>query len=220
MWSGAILEALMGSEPETHATIEDLRPHLQDGFPWHHPEICAEPNRPADQWWEDLYPVIESALQRGAGCSPDLARDVARTTRSTYTDHRKWSVFDDVFPTLHALSQDGWQHVILTNHVPEFNDILEHLALRSHFLNVFNSAQTGVEKPHPMAFRNVLNAYSNISSTWMIGDSMRADIKGAEAVGIPAILVRKKDPTARLRCTSLIDVPELLLSQGDEGSIV
>jgi FMN phosphatase YigB (HAD superfamily) len=44
----------------------------------------------------------------------------------------------------------------------------------------------------------------------MIGDNVVADVLGAEAVGIPAILVRRPDPRARLYCDSLAGVEELL----------
>jgi len=71
---------------------------------------------------------------------------------------------------------------------------------------LFNSAQTGYEKPHPQAFRNVLEWAVEPEAVWMIGDNPKADIAGAEALGIPAILVRTSHPAARYYCAELSQV--------------
>ncbi|MGL5416362.1 MAG: HAD family hydrolase [Clostridium sp.] len=49
----------------------------------------------------------------------------------------------------------------------------------------------GYEKPHPNIFRYVLDKYKgDYSEIWMVGDDISADIRGAESMGIKAILVR------------------------------
>lgn len=57
-----------------------------------------------------------------------------------------------------------------------------------------SSAAIGYEKPHPRSFRIALEAAQNPANVWMVGDNPIADIAGAEAVGIPAILVRRPRP--------------------------
>ena len=74
------------------------------------------------------------------------------------------------------------------------------------FARVFNSAETGYEKPHPQAFRNVLEALADDGPVWMIGDNMVADIGGAAAVGIPGILVRKRHIDAAYQCDDLLQL--------------
>ena len=59
---------------------------------------------------------------------------------------------------LSALAEAGWTHAVLSNHVPELADLIEALGLTSHFARVFNSADIGVEKPNPEAFRIALDA--------------------------------------------------------------
>lgn len=54
---------------------------------------------------------------------------------------------------------------------------------------VFTSASSGYEKPHPEAFRHALEICGQPSQRWMVGDNPIADVEGAEAVGIPAVLV-------------------------------
>ena len=52
------------------------------------------------------------------------------------------------------------------------------------------SAVTGYEKPHPEAFRLVLRRFGEPRERWMVGDNPHADVAGAQALGIPAVLVR------------------------------
>ena len=93
-------------------------------------------------------------------------------------------------PALHELSSRGWTHLILSNHVPELPEILDNLGLDGSFFRVFNSGEGGNEKPHPQAFNSVLETVVGAEAAWMVGDSLAADVRGAEAVGLPAVLVR------------------------------
>jgi putative hydrolase of the HAD superfamily len=124
----------------------------------------------------------------------------------------RWQLFDDALPCLRALTVSGWRHVILSNHVPELPALIEALGLASHVEQVFNSAQTGVEKPHPQAFHSVLTALGGVTQIWMVGDSMRADIAGAQAVGLRAVLVRGRHPQAAYCCATLAELPYVLSS--------
>ena len=49
-WSGALLDAWKVVEPTTTATVDQLRPHLKSGFPWHDPDTIREAPSPAE-WW-------------------------------------------------------------------------------------------------------------------------------------------------------------------------
>ncbi len=48
MWSGTLLEVLRQEMPECPATVDDMRPYLQDGFPWHRPEQPHTPYTTAE----------------------------------------------------------------------------------------------------------------------------------------------------------------------------
>ena len=47
----------------------------------------------------------------------------------------------------------------------------------------------------------------------MIGDSLTADVQGAQRLGIPAILVRKREDGATHYCDSLAGIQSVLSSQ-------
>lgn len=209
MWSSALLEVAAREAPEMDLSPEHFKPHLQTGFPWHapaqlHPELSI-----ADEWWEALHGTFRRAFH-GVGFDADRADALAREVRGVYVDPRRWRLFDDALPTLALLSNRGWRHFILSNHVPELSDLVAHLGLGTHVERVFNSAVTGYEKPNPEAFRSVLDAISDAATVWMVGDSFRADVRGARSAGIPAILVRRPHEGAELYCRDLSGVPELV----------
>jgi putative hydrolase of the HAD superfamily len=119
-------------------------------------------------------------------------------------------LFDDTLPVLDELQSQGWTHFILSNHVPELRSLIKHFQLESRITQVFNSAETGYEKPHQQAFQNVLNVVGAAATVWMIGDNMTADIKGAENVDISAILVRKHHEEAKYSCEKLSEVAAII----------
>ena len=69
-----------------------------------------------------------------------------------------------------------------------------------------------MEKPHPQALRNVRTALGGVTQIWMGGDSIRADIAGAQAVGLRAVLVRGRHPQAAYYCETLAELPRVLSS--------
>lgn len=203
-WTGTLLEVLRRSRPDSMVQAEEIRPHLQTGFPWHHPERSRPPGLSADAWWEALIPVFVRAFRLGAKLGETEAEQLARQVRQVYLDFEQWRVFDDTVPCLEALTERGWRHVVLPNHVPELPTIIDGLGLARHFMLVFNSADMGYEKPHPQVFRNVLAFIRGAKPVWMVGDNPVADVAGAEAVGIPAILVRRPGSSAERRMAQIM----------------
>ncbi len=207
MWSGALAEVLRRHDM-TIAT-ERIRPYLQTGFPWHKADTVRERGCTADEWWRALDSVFENAflgLGVDAGRIPPMIRDV----RTAYCDTSSWKLFDDAIPAIENLTAGGWHHLLLSNHVPELRDILRSLAILHHFDFIFNSAETGCEKPHPQAFRAVCDTLGTSGHLWMIGDSYEADIAGAEAAGMRAVLVRKKHEKATRYCATLAELDTIL----------
>jgi putative hydrolase of the HAD superfamily len=190
MWSGSLMELLATEAPEVEVAQETLSAHLREGYPWHTPEVPHTDVRDADDWWERLYPAAERALL-AAGLDQRRAYALARRLRSVFTNLARWRLYDDALPTLRRLSAQGWTHVVLSNHVPELADIVAHLGLDAHIARLFNSAETGYEKPHPRALAMVREAYPDADPAWVIGDNPHADIAGARQAGLPAILVRR-----------------------------
>ena len=208
-WSGTIVDLLHDEVPSFHVTAEQIREHIRTGFPWHNHEHPHHHLADADRWWQELEPVFEAAM-RNVGAEASVAARLAPRVRSAYLHMPAWHVYDDVLPTLKSLSERGWTHVILSNHVPELDQLVRSLALHHHVERVFNSAIIGYEKPHPAIFEHVKAVLGPTRQLWMIGDSYSADYCGADAAGIPAILVRKPQPQATRFATSLAHVQQFL----------
>jgi putative hydrolase of the HAD superfamily len=145
-WTGAVCEAIQRRHP--HLSIEParVRPHLRSGFPWHSPEHVRGPCSD-DVWWNNLFPVLASAVTHGAGLADEEAYQVARTVRTVYTEPEAWEVYEYAVPVLEELRASGWSHLILSNHVPELPALVSQLGLHPYFTAVFSSAQIGAEKP-------------------------------------------------------------------------
>jgi HAD superfamily hydrolase (TIGR01549 family) len=208
-WSILLAETLDEEEPGHGRSADTFRPHLRDGFPWHrpdvaHPELC-EP----DAWWASVQPVLARAYE-AAGYEPARAGELAGAARRRYVDPDVgWALFDDTRPTLERLAEAGWGHAILSNHVPELRQIVTGLGLDDLISFVSCSAETGYEKPHAEAFASVLQPLRP-TDAWMIGDNVVADVLGAEAVGLPAVLVRRPDARAGRYADTLAGVETFL----------
>jgi len=210
MWSGTLLEILNRELPGQTTTIEDIRPYMRTGFPWHSHDQPHNPIKSADEWWESLLPLFERAFREGAQLDAGEARRLARHVRAGYVNPDAWELFADTLPCLETLRMQGWRHLILSNHVPELPAIVKALGLAPFIAQVFNSAQTGFEKPHPEAFRSVLATIPHATEIWMVGDNFSADVMGAEAMGLPAVLVRSQHPDAVRCCETLMELPAVL----------
>ena len=92
--------------------------------------------------------------------------------------------------TLHIIS-NGFKETTLTK--------MELCALNPYFENVIISEDVGVNKPDPKIFSYALDiAKANIAESIMIGDSLEADIYGAQNFGMEAIFfnpLRLEKPT-------------------------
>jgi putative hydrolase of the HAD superfamily len=184
MWSATLLAALDEVCPGHGVTRDDLRRGMNDRYPWSTPDV-GHSHADADAWWAAIAPMLSGACV-GAGIAPEAAERAATTFRTLYLDPACWTVYDDVAPALALL--DGWRHVIVSNHVPELPDLVAALGLP--FDLVVTSAAVGWEKPNPRIYAAALALAGEPDVAWMVGDNPVADVAGAEAAGLRAVLVR------------------------------
>ncbi len=210
LWSGCVVELLDELTPGHGVQVSDFRRAMHGGYPWSTPDLAHPHLGESDAWWAHVSGRIAAALT-GIGLSADLARDTAHGVRERFLDHtRAWSLFDDTLPALERAVGAGWRNVILSNHVPELGDLVSRLGLDAHVEQTFTSARIGYEKPHPEAFAVALRASGHPREAWMVGDNPVADIAGAEAVGLPAVLVRT-DADAKRSAPGLDEALQLIL---------
>jgi putative hydrolase of the HAD superfamily len=208
-WSILLAETLDAEEPGHGQSAETFRPHLRNGFPWHRPEVAHPELCEPEAWWASVRPLLAGAYE-AAGYEPARAGELAGAARRLYVDPGVgWALFDDTRPALEQLSRAGWTHAILSNHVPELRQIVTGLGLDDLISFISCSAETGYEKPHPQAFASVLEPLHPVEA-WMVGDNVVADVLGAEAIGLPGLLVRRPDPRATRYADTLAGVEPFL----------
>jgi putative hydrolase of the HAD superfamily len=217
LWSGCMLETLDEHEPGHDIAVERIRAAMHRGYPWSRPEqphldLC-EP----EPWWRHMEARMARALE-DVGVVATRCAELARAARHRLTDPTVgWTVFEDSKPALAATAAAGWRNAILSNHIPELAQIVEALGLGASVETVFSSAVIGYEKPHPQIFRTALAALGEPSSVWMVGDNPRADVEGAEALGIPAILLAREgdaragEAEVKRRAPDLVQAAALIL---------
>ena len=194
MWGRCLFEVLEQHRPGHGATLEDLRPHLRDGFPWHRHDVAHPELTDADAWWDALGPLLDRAYA-AVGVAPADLMQLRRAVRDHYCDPAHFQLYEDTRPALELARASGRRSVILSNHVPELTSIVDELGLGHLVDEVLTSARTGYEKPHPEAFRLALGGVDP-SRACVIGDNPIADKLGAERAGLRAILVRHHDADA------------------------
>lgn len=187
--SGSMVETLDEHQFGHAIEPEIIRPFLF-GLPWREPELAHPELSTAETWWSRVEPILARGYE-GVGITPERAAVLGRLARERHVDVEHWRLFDDTIPVLIGLRERGWRHLILSNHFPELGQIVAHLGLAEVVAATLNSAETGYEKPNPEAFAHARQVVGDAEAIWMVGDNPRADVAGAEAAGIPAILVRR-----------------------------
>ncbi|MGA8635339.1 MAG: HAD family hydrolase [Candidatus Dormiibacterota bacterium] len=101
----------------------------------------------------------------------------------------------DAVPLLDSLRDRGIGVGLCSNapyRVQSLHGQLEFLGLESHLDAVTFSAEVGWRKPSPRIFQAAMRALgTEAACTVMVGDSEAADIAGAHAAGMRAVLVRR-----------------------------
>ncbi len=116
-----------------------------------------------------------------------------------------WTVFDDAVPGLRAVRDAGLGVVVLTNGNGDHQRFkLDRLGLADEIDELITGDSLPMGKPDPRAFTHALDRLgSSADDVVMVGDSLENDVRGAQAVGIQAVLIDRDDAHAG------VDVPRV-----------
>lgn len=98
---------------------------------------------------------------------------------------------DDAVPALCAL-REQYAMALVSNfdHPPYVRQLLARLDLARHFDTILISGELRIDKPDPRIFRRALDAVGCApEEALFVGDSLDADVGGAQAVGCRAVLI-------------------------------
>ena len=103
----------------------------------------------------------------------------------------KTEVFDDTYYVLENLSKK-YKLFLLSNISTPYKKSFYNLKLDQYFTKAFFSCDIGYRKPQAEAFQTVIRESGyKANQLLMIGDSINSDVRGANNVGISAILKDK-----------------------------
>jgi len=98
-------------------------------------------------------------------------------------------LFDDAHEVLRYLQSNYHLHIITNGFAEVQQRKIHHSGLQKYFQTITNSEMAGVKKPHPNIFEFALSlANTNKENAIMIGDCIDADVRGAMAFGMQAVL--------------------------------
>jgi len=137
----------------------------------------------------------------------ELAAALARLGKQ-----RLWSrVLPGVPAALEGFQAAGLRLVVVSNSDGTVESVLKAQGLRDFFDLVFDSHWVGFEKPDPRIFELALEASQSAPAhTLHVGDLYAADVAGARAAGIHALLLDPHGEWDGVDCARLPDLPALL----------
>jgi putative hydrolase of the HAD superfamily len=100
--------------------------------------------------------------------------------------------YPEVPGVLAALGERGVARVVVSNWDVSLHDVLARTRLRPLLDGVVTSAEFGAAKPAPAIFAHALGlAGAEPAEAVHVGDDLEADVGGARAAGIAAVLVAR-----------------------------
>ena len=161
-------------EAARDAAVVDLR---------RHPELEHD---------DEIWFRFTERIVRGMGGDADSAYACAVEITRGWERHENFELYDDVIPVLDELRRAGLKIGLVSNSARDV-----HAFARHHALDIdagISSFHHGKTKPHASIFRAVLDLLDVApTEAAMVGDTIEADIEGALALGMQAILVDRLD---------------------------
>jgi putative hydrolase of the HAD superfamily len=141
---------------------------------------------------EQVWVAFTEQIIRGMGGDSDRAYDCAVEMTRAWEHSENFELYEDVLPTLEALRGHGLKIGLISNTGRDLEAFISH-----HGLDVdasLSSRVHGKVKPDPSIFRAVLDRLGVRSEqAVMVGDSLEDDIEGAQALGMGAFLLDRRD---------------------------
>ncbi len=115
-----------------------------------------------------------------------------------FSEPESWRVFDDVRPALDALTARGFKLGAISNWDRRLPPLLRRLGLHGYFEAVVVSCDVGSAKPSRIIFEWASAKLALPPEAILhVGDSPEMDVRGAQAAGMPALLLRRRAKAAK-----------------------
>jgi HAD superfamily hydrolase (TIGR01662 family) len=128
----------------------------------------------------------------------------------------RWRPAEDTHSCLRTLRKQGYCLGIISNagDANNANRLIDRWRLRHYMDFVIISAEIGIRKPAPTIFQLALdNIGVSPEEAVMVGDTLRADIKGAQALGIAAVWITRQADTDQNAADLATIVPDATIKK-------
>jgi HAD superfamily hydrolase (TIGR01662 family) len=125
--------------------------------------------------------------------------NAARRIYEQWAGNHHFEMYDDVAQVLTDLASRGFVLGVISNSHRSLDSFKEHFRLDALITTAVSSAEHGYMKPHRSIFETALSqARVSAGESLMVGDSLKADIEGALAVGMRGVLLRRSGDLPQL----------------------
>lgn len=157
--------------------------------------------------------VLKEALgRRYPHPPPEHIRQSLKVMYSVLQKH--WFIEQDAIPTLETLRARG-HHLGIVSNAADDDDVqtlVDNAHLRPYFDFILTSAVAGVRKPNPKIFEEALARWNaRPDQAMMVGDTLTADIAGANQVGVASVWVMRRADTPENRALSKVYPPDAMV---------
>ena len=154
---------------------------------------------------------LPQASTLGAARFDELVTDLRRVLRPDGRASTLWRrVMPGVPDALARLRGLGLRLVVVSNSDGTVERSLVEAGLRQHMSHVVDSSLAGFEKPDPRIFEQALgHAGADAARTLHVGDLFHADVLGARAAGVHALLLDPYGDWTGLDCHVARDLTEV-----------
>ena len=173
--------------------------------------LAALERHPEFEHDDEIWFTFTERIILGMGGTPPASYDCAVDITRGWERHENFELYDDVAPVLDELRAAGLKIGLVSNSARDVHAFAHH-----HGLDIdagISSFHHGKTKPHASIFRAVLDLLdATPQQAAMVGDTIEADIDGALAIGMRAVLVDRHDqhPEVADRITDLRALPGVL----------
>lgn len=208
------------TEDEMHAAWEEADQWFWDEY--HRPgnDTWSDDDR-IDAYWRRYHTVMLERL------GVEAQRALLDRILASQFAADAWEPYSDVEPMLAAVRASGDVRIgVVSDWGSNLRGLLHDLELDARLDFVLPSGAVGVAKPNPDFFRLALEAGdARPEEALMVGDSYRADVRGAWAAGMDAAWLDRREgvnvnptghpiPTDVLRVVSLAEIPAIVRQGG------
>ncbi|KAH0827966.1 HAD hydrolase subfamily IA REG-2-like protein [Lanmaoa asiatica] len=152
----------------------------------------------AHGWWSEV--IKRTAI--GAGADPQAVEaslnEIVSQLMDRFSSSEGYKLFDDVLPVMHQLQEMNVRMALISNSDARMRLVLADLGVSPFLHPLVLSEEEGVEKPvaeiFRRAFKQALDNATRFDQGVHVGDELQCDYYGAQAAGMQALLLRRRNP--------------------------